>query len=101
GSAPLLPAAPGAFLALQVAPPAVLAAITFLTLMSTAAAYVGWAVALKHLPAGRAASLLNLVPPVATLVGLLWLGEVPTLVGLAGGGLALLGVAIVNGVRGR
>src|SRR5690606_10124317 len=42
GSAPLLPAAPGAFVALQAAPPAVLAAITFLILMSTAAAYVGW-----------------------------------------------------------
>jgi drug/metabolite transporter (DMT)-like permease len=36
------------------------------------------------------------VPPVATLLGFAWLGEVPTLFGIIGGALALSGVAIVN-----
>jgi drug/metabolite transporter (DMT)-like permease len=36
------------------------------------------------------------VPPVATLLGFLWLGEVPTTLGAIGGIMALAGVAVVN-----
>ena len=45
------------------------------------------------------------VPPIASLMGCLWLGEVPTLLGVTGGILALGGVAVVNlhraGLAGR
>jgi drug/metabolite transporter (DMT)-like permease len=36
------------------------------------------------------------VPPVATAMGFLWLGEVPGMVGILGGALALGGVIMVN-----
>jgi len=53
---------------------------------------------LSRLPASRASSMLFAVPVVAFLVGWAWLGEVPTLVDVAGGVLAMGGVAIVNTV---
>ncbi len=52
--------------------------------------------ALSRLPASRATNFLFCVPPVATLIGYVWLGEVPTLVSVLGGLLALGGVIIVN-----
>ena len=101
GAVPLLPAVPEAIAALRVAPANVVWAVVVLAVLCTAVGYVTWAIALKRMPAGRAASFLNCIPPTATAIGFLWLGEVPTLIGLIGGGLALAGVVIVNAARGR
>jgi drug/metabolite transporter (DMT)-like permease len=67
----------------------------------TAIGYVTWAIALKRLSAARATNFLYGVPPTATLVGFLWLGEAPSLVGAIGGAMAILGVVIVNVMRRR
>jgi drug/metabolite transporter (DMT)-like permease len=101
GVVPLLPVLPRAVTALSVAATGVVWAVAFLAVVSTIVGYVGWSVALKRMPAGRAASFLNCMPLVATAIGFLWLGEVPTIVGFGGGLLVLSGVVIVNAARGR
>jgi len=71
-------------------------AAVYLGIVPSLIAYATWAIALSRLPASRASNFLYCVPPVATLMGFLWLGETPGLLGILGGALALLGVAIVN-----
>lgn len=71
-------------------------AVIYLGVGPAALAYITWAVVLSRLPASRAPSLMFFVPVVAFLVGWAWLGEAPTLLDLAGGALAMGGVAIVN-----
>jgi drug/metabolite transporter (DMT)-like permease len=78
------------------APAAARNAAIYLGLVPSFVAYGGWSVVLSRLPAGRAANLLYCIPPVATLIGWLWLGEVPGFFGLIGGAMALGGVVIVN-----
>lgn len=71
-------------------------AVIYLGLVPSLVAYGTWSVALSRLPASRASNFMYCVPPVATLLGFLWLGEVPTLLGAIGGIMALVGVAVVN-----
>jgi len=71
-------------------------AVLYLGAGPAALAYVTWAVVLPRLPASRASSTLFLVPVVAFLVGWAWLGETPAPVDVAGGVLAMGGVALVN-----
>lgn len=78
------------------APAAARNAAIYLGVVPSFVAYGGWSVVLSRLPAGRAANLLYCIPPVATLIGWLWLGEVPGLFGIIGGAMALTGVVIVN-----
>jgi drug/metabolite transporter (DMT)-like permease len=68
----------------------------YLGLVPSFIAYGSYAIALSRLPASRASNFLYCVPPVATVMGYLWLGEVPGPAGIVGGLMALGGVAIVN-----
>lgn len=96
GTLMLLPFSGGLVGTLRAAPPADILAVVYLGAGPAALAYVTWAVVLSRLPASRASSLLFAVPVVAFLVGWVWLGEAPTVLDLAGGVLAMSGVALVN-----
>jgi drug/metabolite transporter (DMT)-like permease len=90
---PWLPQAAAEF---SIASAAGIRSVIYLGLVPSLIAYGTWAVALSRLPASRASNFMYCVPPVATLLGYLWLGEVPTLLGAVGGAMALVGVAVVN-----
>lgn len=96
GSLVLAPWLPNAFAELSSAPAASIQAAIYLGLVPSLIAYGTWSIALSRLPASRASNFMYCVPPVATLLGFLWLGEVPTVIGAAGGAMALVGVAVVN-----
>src|SRR5208337_5423847 len=96
GTLLLLPFVGGLFEEVRAAPIADTLAVVYLGAAPAALAYVTWAVVLSLLPASRASSILFVVPVVAFLVGWVWLGEAPTLTDLAGGILAMGGVALVN-----
>lgn len=101
GAVPLLPAVPATVVALQAAPTAVVLSVAYLVVLPTVIGYLTWAVALKRFPASRASNFLYCIAPTATLIGWLWLGEVPTALSLVGGAMALGGVLIVNLTRRR
>ncbi len=92
----LLPFLPGAIAQAQVAPAISFWSVVYLAAVPSLIAYGTWAITLSRLPAARAANFQYCVPPMATLMGFLWLGEVPTLFGIIGGAMALAGVVVVN-----
>jgi drug/metabolite transporter (DMT)-like permease len=101
GCLPLLPAVPATIEAVIAAPAAVNLGVAYLVIFPTAIGYVTWAIALKRLTAARASNFLYGVPPTATFIGFIWLGEIPSLLGTIGALTAIFGVIIVNFMRQR
>jgi drug/metabolite transporter (DMT)-like permease len=96
GALLLSPALPETIAQAQVASIEGLGAALYLGIVPSLIAYATWSIVLSRMPASRASNFMYCVPPVSTLMGFLWLGEVPTMVGILGGIMALAGVAIVN-----
>ena len=73
-----------------------LAWAVYLGIFPTAVGFSTWAYALARTSAGRMGATTYLVPPLAILLGWLWLGESPPALALAGGLLCLAGVYITR-----
>lgn len=96
GTIPMLFFAPGLVHQITVAPVSATIAGVYLGVFPGAIAYVLWSVALSKMPASSLAPFLNAQPVNAAIIAWLWLGEVPSLVTIAGGVVAVAGVALVQ-----
>lgn len=91
----LLPWFPQAAHEMRVASTMTWLAMAGLVLFPTVLAYLGSTYALGQLPAGIMANFLYLIAPLATLLSFIFLGDVPSIPTLVGGGMAILGTIIV------
>ena len=73
--------------------------VLYMAVFSSAVAYVLYFWLLKYLQASQLAAFTYLLPVVATLLGIVWLGERGSLMQLAGGVLALAGVYWIESGR--
>ena len=99
GTILLLPFLPGLLREVQVAPPDATLAVAYLGVFPTVVAYATAAYVFSRLPASRAVTLEYLFPPVAIVIAYLWLDEVPSVLSVIGGAVALVGVVLVNSRR--
>jgi drug/metabolite transporter (DMT)-like permease len=100
GTVPMLVFAPGLVRALPVAAPAATLSVLYLGVFPAAVAYLGWSWALARTPATITASFLNVSPVIAILIAAVWIHEVPTVLSVVGGVIAVGGVVLVN-TKGR
>jgi drug/metabolite transporter (DMT)-like permease len=96
GTVFVLPLAPSAFRGLLTAPAAATAAAVYLGVLPSAADFVVWGCAVARHSVTVATSALYLVPVVAIAVAFVWLGELPSLIELAGGLVSIVGVVMLS-----
>lgn len=94
GAVVLLPFAPQFVEQTAAAPGGAVAAVVYLGVFPTAIAFSTWAYALARTDAGRLTATTLTVPAIAIVLSWLLLDELPTVLGMIGGALCLLGVAI-------
>ena len=94
-----LPFAGGLGAALQAAPWSHIAALLWLGIAPTFAGYLAWNAALRRASASQVSSFIYFSPPIAVLIGWLWLGERPGLLTLVGGAITVGGVVLANARR--
>ncbi|MES1150312.1 MAG: DMT family transporter [Dongia sp.] len=92
----LTPGLPHAIEQFGAAPSDARIAVIYLGIVPSFIAYGAWSVTVSRFPASRAANFLYCIPPTATVMGFIWLGEIPAWLGIVGGVMALAGVATVN-----
>ncbi len=96
GTLPLLIFLPGLLRQFPLAAPQATFAVVYLGIFPAAIAYVLWNYALARMPASLLSSFLYLSPVIAIFIAWLWLGELPTLLTLIGGAIAIVGVVLVQ-----
>lgn len=82
--------------ALAAAPWTRIAALVWLGIAPTFAGYLAWNAALRRAPASQVSSFIYFSPPIAVLIGWIWLGEQPGWLTLLGGAVTVGGVALAN-----
>jgi drug/metabolite transporter (DMT)-like permease len=96
GTLLMIPFGRGLLHSIHSAPMSGTLAVLYLGIFPAALASFAWSYALSHGPAGRMASFLYVIPVLATLIAWIWLGEVPRVISLLGGSIAICGVVVVN-----
>jgi len=96
GTLLMLPFSHGLLQAWRMAPWPATSSVVYLGIFPGALAYVAWAYVLSHGAAGKTTTLLYITPVLAIGIAWTWLGELPKLISLVGGAIALAGVLIVN-----
>jgi len=71
-------------------------AVIYLGIFPAAVAYAAWGYALSEIPVSRCVSYMYFMPVIATFLGWLLLGEIPSAISLLGGLIALVGVWMAN-----
>jgi drug/metabolite transporter (DMT)-like permease len=85
--------------ALVEAPASHIAALLYLGIAPTFIGYIAWNAALHRAPASQVSSFIYFSPPIAVLIGWMWLDERPTLLTLVGGAITVGGVVLANARR--
>jgi drug/metabolite transporter (DMT)-like permease len=96
GTLASLPFLPALVREVAAAPASSVGAVVYLGVFPTAIAFSTWGYALARSSAGRTAATTYAVPPLVVLMSWLLLDEVPPAAALAGGVLALAGVAVAT-----
>jgi drug/metabolite transporter (DMT)-like permease len=96
GTLPMLVFLPGLLRRFPLAAPPATFAVIYLGIFPAAIAYVLWNYALSRMPASLLSSFLYLSPVIASFIAWVWLGEVPALLTVLGGALAIVGVVLVQ-----
>jgi drug/metabolite transporter (DMT)-like permease len=96
GTVACLPFAPALLADLQTSSTGTTVGLVYLGVVPTAAAFLTWAYALARTDAGRLGATTYAVPPIAILLGWIFLGEVPAPLAVVGGVISLVGVAIAR-----
>ena len=79
---------------LAAAPVSSILGMVYLGAVPTALAFSTWAYALSRMPAGQLGVTTYVVPTIVVIFGFIFFGEIPGLLAIIGGVLALVGVAI-------
>ena len=96
GTVFLLVFLPGLLAEVRQAPLKPTLAVVYLGVFPAAIAYLTWGYVLKQIPASIAASSLYTPPIFAIAIGWLVLREAPHVLSIVGGGLAFVGIMLVN-----
>ncbi len=87
---------PGFFQDLGKAPLQAHLTVIYLGIFPGALAYATWSYFMSKMPASQAASFLYINPILATMVAFIWIGEIPSVLTLAGGIIVLAGLVLVG-----
>ncbi|MGC1550637.1 MAG: DMT family transporter [Rhodanobacter sp.] len=85
--------------ALVAAPWSHIAALVWLGIAPSFVGYLAWSAALHRASASQVSSFIYFSPPIAVLIGWVWLGEQPGALTLVGGVITVGGVALANARR--